>query len=527
MVLVCLPASALAQQANTPTGGGAVPVPGATSSAAAAVAAAGRSPAEIAQSLGYNATGLTLVDALRGAIKTNTTLAIAVVEVDIAHAQVMQALGLDDFQLQINGDYTHQKADPVSGAPFQNTGLDQVHGSIGLTKPLRTGGTLGIKFDLPFSRQSFLVDAGALGTTKSSSDSWSPALQLSFNHPLLRGFGTAIARARQRSAAASLTAANIKQSAEAIQELQKVVNAYWELAFVYRDYEIKESSLELAREQLKVTQAQVDVGRLPKMDALAVEQAVAEREEQVLEAKIALADRSLVAREALGMPISAHAIYLAASDLPATDGGAIDVDATLKKALVNNPGLRMLRATTEIDQINIEVARNALMPELDLSATFGPVGRSDTAGDAFDRLVKLKTYNAFVGAQLSVPIGNHAAKGTLEAARAGQRRTTMQIADAERLLVSQTVRLANQAQAAGQRLQVTRKAVELAILNLDAEHSRYDVGRATLFNILERQDALRAAQEREVRARVDYLETKAAVDYVTGDLLTSYGLALR
>ena len=65
----------------------------------------------------------------------------------------------------------------------------------------------------------------------------------------------------------------------------------------------------------------------------------------------------------------------------------------------------------------------------------------------------------------------------------------------------------------------------LGVENLNAEKARYDVGRSTLFDVLARQDALRSAQIREVRARIDYLKGRSMVDYVTGDLMTRYGLA--
>ncbi len=485
-----------------------------------------KTPEQIAEALGIQAAPLSLVDALRTALKTNPALQVAVVEVDIAQSSVLQARGLDDWLLMAGAQYTRRRTDPVSDSPFQNLGSDTLRGDVQILKPLSTGGTLGLKFDLPFARNKFRIEAGGVAQ-ESTSDEWEPAVTLSLTHPLLAGRGSAVARANQRRARATLTTAELRRQTEAVIELQKVIDAYWELAFSYRDLEIRQGSLELAREQLRVVQAQVEVGRLPKVDALAVEQAIAGGEELVLAGEIALADRSLTTRETLGLPISASEIYIAAVDLPDASGDPVDLQKTLARALENNPGLRILKSGTKLEEIDLEVAQNALLPSLDLSAVAGPLGRSDKLGDAFERLVKFETFSLVVGVDLTVPIGNHAAKGQVAAAKARMRKTKLDVADAERVLIAQTVRLANTLRASRKRLDVTKRGVELARENLSAERARYDVGRATLFDVLARQESLRNAAVREVRARVDYLKARSMVDYVTGDLLANYGLELR
>jgi len=504
------------------------PSPSPAAAAAPAPVPAEQTAQEIAAKLGVKAQPLSLVDALRTALKTNVALQTAVVEVDIAHAQVMAARGVDDMVLAADARYTRRRSDAVSGSPFQNTGFDNLDSSVSLTKPLRSGGSLGIKFDFPFSRQQFFVDTGGIaGSSESTSDSWEPALTLSFAHPLLRGRGSRVARVAERRARAGESTAEVRREASAALELENVINAYWELAFAYRDLEIRQGALDLAREQLRVVQAQVDVGRLPRVDALAVEQAIAEREEQVVLGEIQLADRSLAARETLGLEIAPDQIYLAATDLPAASGEPIDVEVTVKLALANNPGLRILRSAAALDDLDLEVAENALLPTLDFSAAAGPLGRDSDLGGAFERMFKFNTFTITAGANFVMPLGSTAAEGQVAVARAGKRRTRIQIADAERLLMSQVVRAANLLRASRTRLDVTARGVKLGVENLNAEQARYDVGRSTLFDLLMRQDALRQSQVREVRARVDYLKARATVDYVTGSLLASYGLVMK
>ena len=77
------------------------------------------------------------------------------------------------------------------------------------------------------------------------------------------------------------------------------------------------------------------------------------------------------------------------------------------------------------------------------------------------------------------------------------------------------------------RISVDNEAVQLAIINLNAEKARFEVGRTTNFEVLRRQDELAQAQLRQARARVDYLKARSLVDSLTGDLLPAYGVKLQ
>jgi len=75
-------------------------------------------------------------------------------------------------------------------------------------------------------------------------------------------------------------------------------------------------------------------------------------------------------------------------------------------------------------------------------------------------------------------------------------------------------------------MSLSERVIQLAEKNVEAETRRFGLGRATNFDVLQRQDELQQAQLRRARAQVDYLNATAALDALTGVILKRYGITL-
>jgi outer membrane protein TolC len=80
---------------------------------------------------------------------------------------------------------------------------------------------------------------------------------------------------------------------------------------------------------------------------------------------------------------------------------------------------------------------------------------------------------------------------------------------------------------AERRLQIDADATKYAQVNLDAEKTRFRVGRATNFDVLRRQEELAQSELRQARAAADYLKALAVLEALTGDILPRYQVKLR
>src|SRR6185295_7176182 len=106
------------------------------------------------------------------------------------------------------------------------------------------------------------------------------------------------------------------------------------------------------------------------------------------------------------------------------------------------------------------------------------------------------------------------------------RRVKMSEADISSQVAAQVVRAVNLVRSAKKRMDVSAKATQLAVQNVDLEKARWEVGRTTNFEVLKRQDELAQSQLREARAHADYLKAVSILDSLTGDILPRYGIEL-
>jgi outer membrane protein TolC len=84
---------------------------------------------------------------------------------------------------------------------------------------------------------------------------------------------------------------------------------------------------------------------------------------------------------------------------------------------------------------------------------------------------------------------------------------------------------ANKLRTTGKMIEVAELSRELAEDNLAAEQTRFDLGRATNYDVLLRLDEVDEASKNSLRAQIDYLEALADLQALTGEILPAYGLA--
>jgi outer membrane protein TolC len=464
-----------------------------------------------------------LRDALKLAVRQNPTLASSTIDVDIANAQIAQTYGLEDWILdaQAKGSATH--GEPTAANPFLPKVDDKIQLGAGITKGLADGGTVGFRLDGSLGRSENFFSMDGAQTL------WIPSATLSFTQPILRGFGEQnrlVNGTTRAGAAVNRDAKMLDRQNTAANIVRDVIQAYWELAYAAQDVEIRKQSLALAREQLRITQAGIDVGKLAKTESLAIEQAIASREEELLLAEQNRSERAIELRRLVGMEIGPGEIELAATDHLDIVASEPDLDRTLKLAMSNNAQLLSVRAQGKGAYIQVEVTNNGLLPTLDFKANAGPTGAAGTASDALDQFVHFDGFNAQASLELTMNLGNDAAKGAHEVARSNLRKVKMTEQDISSQIAAQVVRAVNLVRSAKKRMDVSAKATQLAAQNVDLEKARWEVGRTTNFEVLKRQDELAQSQLREARARADYLKAVSVLDSLTGEILPRYGIDL-
>ena len=461
---------------------------------------------------------MTLGQVLEVTIRQKPSLELAAIDVAIADAAVLAAAGIDDFTLTGSLQVTRLRTDftnPVTG-DAEGVTLDSVNARTGISRSLPTGGAVSVSASSSFDENPFNLNSG----------SWTSSIVASITQPLLRGRGSRVARAQRRQAEISRSAAELDLRAQATSALREVILAYWELAYAQRDLEIRRGSLELAKEQLRITRASIDAGATAPTEALAVEQIIATREEEIVAAELSLLQRALTLRRAAGLEIGPNNLALATSAPFEVTPAAMDLDGLLAEAYANSPELASLAKLEDNAAISVAFTDNGTLPRLDASISGGPNGSATSFGSSFSDMVQLEGWSVTGGLTFEHNLGNRGARGSESDARARLTRAKITTADARQLIASSLASAVAQSRAAGKRLELSQRAIELAEKNVKAEQTRFDLGRATNFDIAQRQEELKLAQLRYARAIVDYLSAVAQVDAIVGRIPEKYGVKI-
>lgn len=204
----------------------------------------------------------------------------------------------------------------------------------------------------------------------------------------------AYARYRQGIAQAGESAARFEHSKDAV--ALRVVGAYVDVLYANDQLNLVRAQRDAFREQMKVNNRLFEKGEGTRTDMLETQARLDLAEAQVLEAE----DAAIAARNMLegvvGMPVDK--LEPLSADFKVDAAASASFDEWSKIALENNPDLQAARLAIEVAQQEVNKARAAHTPRLDLVASYSKNDSESltTRGQ--------ETFNRAVGVQLNVPI---------------------------------------------------------------------------------------------------------------------------
>ncbi len=455
---------------------------------------------------------------LETSIANVPVLAGATIDIAIAEARIQQTRSRDNWRVQsaLNAGRT---TGFVGGlALTRNTFVTM---SVDVSRNVSTGGTLIFHAQGQWTQSTSNSDLIGDQTT------WYDEIFVQFNQPLLRNRGRYLYEANQRRAELARDSAALAKRLAAIQQVQAVVSAYWDLVLAERQVAISQQSLALARERLRVTQIGTDGGKVPRSEIPAVQQIIATREEEVLSGELAVLDRSITLRRAAGMPIGAGELGLRVTQDLGIDDTTWDLGQLIENAYAASPELAQLAKQDASATIDIEVTENGLLPRLDAAITVGPTGQAEKLGTALEQTVKLDAMTYIGTLTLDHDLGNDDVRGLARENKEQKRRLSVNAQDIKYQIATAMARAVAQLELARRRVELSRRAIELANENIKIESDRFNLGKATNFDVLNRQEDLRQAELRQAQAMIDWHKAETTVQALTGDILTLNGIDLK
>lgn len=419
--------------------------------------------------------------------------------------------------------------------PFGTVREDTTKVGLSLGRNLPTGGNVGIELGLTRIGREILIpqeyiDAVLGGMQEDNQDEFTTTHQASamlrLTQPIARGVGADVALAEQNKADLAASEATLVTQLTAEKMVFNLVAAYWELAFLANQVEVRNESLDLAEGQEKMTREQIRAGVVQTTALNAVTYELKSRRAAVLEAEIEFEKKSLELRRQAGLELGQRQIALRPQDAFEIGKDEWDIDDVLARSRKANRRMLQLAIQRKAADIDVKVAKNGMLPKLDLNLSGGIIGNGASLDNAFSGVTALNGYQVTAGLTVQFELSG-AAKAAHEAAQAKKARIEVDRVDAQRQLDVEVVSAAKMVTAARERVGLSDAAIVAAEGNVDAERQSFAAQRSDNFRVMERQTQLVDARLRRGRAVVDYHIAVAQLQYLSGMLLEQYGVAVR
>lgn len=455
---------------------------------------------------------LSLDEALRLGRVNNVELRAAELLPQLAEQDLIVARAI--FQPELYGDLGYAENQTPQRNAFQpSVSRTIADARVGWRQRVITGGL----FDLAYQPARFITSsASGAFPDKQYTNEWS----VTYTQPLLR------------SAWSDYTLANIQAARHfqnrteqeferTIQDtLLAIVQAYWELAFARENYLVVLAALDVAREQLRITQERIRVRELAPRDRVADEAEVALRLEELILAENEIRQREDALRRLLFddqrgelwrwnlRPGDAIAVT------PLVDH--LQFEQLAEVALQNRPDLKARRAEIAEAELALLQAERDVLPALDLVGSYSSDGARESFGSSWIDAVDQEFPDWSLRLQFSIPIGN-------QAARAREMRARLELERRQRVLygammtVTREVRdVLRSLQTLAQSIRASAESVRLAETNLETEQVRLRVGSSTVFEVQRRNQELRAARSRHLRNQLDFRIAESRMRHAQG-----------
>ena len=383
--------------------------------------------------------------------------------------------------------------------------------------------------------------------------STSASLGLTITQHLLQGFGPAVNSRQIRIAKNNREVSDLTFKLQVETTVAAVMTLYWDLVAFNENVRVAREAVAAATRLWEDNKRQVDVGTLAPIEVTRAEAQIATGEQQLTVAQTQVLQQETILKTALSRTgvaspsvAEAHIIPTDQINVPDTQPIAPIQDMTAM-ALSSRPELAQSRIQLQNQGLTIRGSKNALLPTIDAVANFSngalagqpsdltpPAGTVHSNnpffiggyGSVLSQIFSRNFPNYSLGFNINIPIRNRAAQAqvisdelTLRQQQLGLQRLENQV----RTDVVNAVIAVTQARA---QYAAATKSHALQAQTLDAEQKKLALGASTIYNVIQDQQALTAAESSEVAAKAAYYKAKVEMERATGQILTNNNISL-
>jgi outer membrane protein TolC len=301
----------------------------------------------------------------------------------------------------------------------------------------------------------------------------------------------------------NVTKAGQEQMLAKIGTQHAAMRAYYEWVAAGEMLKIQENLLNIAQDRQKGLKIKASHGDIAAVTETENSQYIYRRQGLLNDAKRlyanAAANLSLYLRDAQGEMISPGKTHF--SRFPHHDNLSIELQHTPEKVFAARPEFSIIEADIEREKNNLKAGENKLLPRVDLMAK--------TARDTGDGSSTRRNTEQIIGVNISIPLQNNAAKGSIAKAEAN-----LKALEAGRMLLrnkltQQLQYIENNYQAAKQAIEFSRQEVDVAKKMQKVERHLFDKGGSDYFLLNMREEQLANAESKNIGSKLQLYQVLA------------------
>jgi len=363
-------------------------------------------------------------------------------------------------------------------------------------------------------------------------------LNLQISQPLLRNRGFFPNMAPIRIAQRGLQSAQDTFEAQVNTQIQQTINQYWNVVLARESLHVAQESVKQAQASYDHDKRALELGALPPLNIYRSESTVAQRRVIEIQAEYALKQAEDGLRQVVGADLDPN---IAALDLDLVEDPtpqealfSIDDATALAEAQKHRPEFASLNEQLASDDMNIRLAHNSLLPDLELQGIYFSQGLGGVQyntlvtpvvvipggfGDALSQVFHFSYPTYSIGLTLNFTLRNRSARAALGQAAVTKRNDLYQVRREEQTVNLEVKNAVHSLEEAKLSMSAAKIARDLAQKTVEAEQRRYELGSSEIYLVLQAQADLAAAEVALVQSQVNYQMALAAVDHATGTLL--------
>ncbi len=438
-----------------------------------------------------------LVDCVIYCLKSNSEILIKRIEPKLKEDDVK--IAQSDFEPAFNTDFTLKDNTEIAASALQGANKfnsQDVNINAGVSGKLITGA----EYNVEFLNQRYKSDS----SYQLYNPYYATEPKITITQPLFKGSGILVNKADIMIARNNRLVSEKNFKDTVMDSISKAKTAYYNYTFYLEKYSIDRLSLQRAKDLLEINKARYQKGLISSVDLLETEAASAVREKALLSSEAALKraedDLKLITNLVDDPEVWNAKIELI--DTPQLKQEDVDLLKSLQDAFVFRPDYQSARVDLQNRDIKIKVAKNALLPTVDLTGSLGLNGLGRDYQGAIE-----KTNPDYpdwgLGVKFSLPWG------TGERAKYDQRKLekTQALLSFKRLEqniildVRDKVRLSK---IQYRQVEAAKVSKDKEAQNYEAQKERYAAGQVSTHDILDYQDKLSQAELDYFKALIDY-----------------------